>query len=107
VWAYRMWWQRRPTRVDRRRPLGDPPARGTWRSLPPVLLIVGIPAVIALGWAIPLLGWSLLGFLVIGSSWVWQRAGARHACLPVDQGKRGRGEVTENCCACGGVRRRS
>lgn len=33
-WAYRMWWQRRPTRADRRAPLGAPPARGTWRRVP-------------------------------------------------------------------------
>jgi uncharacterized iron-regulated membrane protein len=65
VWAYRMWWQRRPTRADRRRPLGDPPARGTWRHLPPALLIAGIPTVAALCWAIPLLGWSLVAFLAV------------------------------------------
>lgn len=28
VWGYRMWWQRRPTRADRRALLGTPPARG-------------------------------------------------------------------------------
>jgi uncharacterized iron-regulated membrane protein len=65
VWGYRMWWQRRPTRADRRRPVGDPPARGTWRNLPRVPLVIGALVVVALGWAIPLLGWSLLGFLVI------------------------------------------
>jgi uncharacterized iron-regulated membrane protein len=65
LWGYRMWWQRRPTRADRRRPLGDPPARGTWRHLPPGLLITGILAVAALCWALPLLGWSLAIFLII------------------------------------------
>jgi uncharacterized iron-regulated membrane protein len=65
VWGYRMWWQRRPTRVDRRRPMGDPPVRGTWRNLPRVRLVIGAVVVAALGWAIPLLGVSLLAFLVI------------------------------------------
>lgn len=65
VWSYRMWWQRRPTRVDRHRPVGDPPARGSWRHLPRVPLVIGALAVAALGWAIPLLGWSLLAFLVV------------------------------------------
>jgi uncharacterized iron-regulated membrane protein len=79
VWGYRMWWQRRPTRADRRRPMGDPPARGTWRNLPRVPLIVGAVAVLALGWAIPLLGWSLLGFLVIDA--LSGLTGRRHARL--------------------------
>lgn len=68
AWAYRMWWQRRPTRADRRGPVGAPPARGTWRHLPRGLLIGGIPAVVALCWALPLLGWSLLTFLVIDAA---------------------------------------
>jgi uncharacterized iron-regulated membrane protein len=64
-WGYRMWWQRRPTRADRRRPMGDPPGRGTWRNLPRVPLVIGAVVVAALGWAIPLLGVSLLAFLAI------------------------------------------
>jgi ABC-type antimicrobial peptide transport system ATPase subunit len=36
-------------------------ALGTWRELPPALLVVGGGVMIALGWANPLLGWSLLG----------------------------------------------
>lgn len=65
VWGYRMWWQRRPTRVDRSRSVGDPPARGAWRTLPRAPLVVGVLVVAAIGWAIPLLGLSLLAFLVI------------------------------------------
>ncbi len=65
AWAYRMWWQRRPARADRRRPLGDPPARGTWRHVQPAVLVVGVPVVVVLGWAIPLLGRSLIAFLVL------------------------------------------
>lgn len=62
--GYRMWWQRRPTRADRRAPFGQAPTRGAWRRLPLPVLIAGVPAVIALGWALPLLGVTLLGFLL-------------------------------------------
>ncbi|QXJ20954.1 PepSY domain-containing protein [Actinomadura graeca] len=62
-WGYRMWWQRRPTREDRRALVGRPPARGTWRRLPRALLVLGVPAVLLVGWAVPLLGITLLAFL--------------------------------------------
>ncbi|MBK3590006.1 PepSY domain-containing protein, partial [Streptomyces sp. MBT57] len=65
VWGYRMWWQRRPTRDDRRALAGRAPERGAWRRLPLPVLVLGIPAVIALGWALPLLGVTLAGFLVV------------------------------------------
>ncbi|WP_448316385.1 PepSY-associated TM helix domain-containing protein [Streptomyces sp. CO7] len=64
-WGYRMWWQRRPTRVDGRAAFGKPPARGAWRSLPLPVLLVGVPAVVAVGWALPLLGVTLAAFLVV------------------------------------------
>ncbi|QES47724.1 peptidase [Streptomyces venezuelae] len=64
-WGYRMWWQRRPTREDRSAALGKAPARGTWRLLPLPVLVLGIPAVAALGWALPLLGITLAVFLVV------------------------------------------
>lgn len=65
VWGYRMWWRRRPTRDQRRIRLGAPPARGTWRHLPMPALVMAVPAAAAIGWAVPLLGWPLLGFIVI------------------------------------------
>lgn len=65
IWGYRMWWQRRPTREDREAVLGKAPARGVWRRLPLPVLILGVPAVAALGWALPVLGVTLLGFLVV------------------------------------------
>ncbi|WP_406276866.1 PepSY domain-containing protein [Streptomyces sp. NBC_00191] len=65
IWGYRMWWQRRPTRDDRRAVLGKAPARGVWRRLPLPVLILGIPAVVTLGWALPVLGVTLAGFLVL------------------------------------------
>ncbi|MFE9694818.1 PepSY-associated TM helix domain-containing protein [Micromonospora sp. NPDC005806] len=65
LWGYRMWWQRRPTLEDHTAPFGRAPARGTWRQLPLPVLILGVPAVVALGWALPVLGITLLGFLVV------------------------------------------
>jgi uncharacterized iron-regulated membrane protein len=65
VWGYRMWWQRRPTRTGRRALAGTPPVRGTWLGLPSWVIVVGVPVVFALGWAMPLLGVPLLAFLII------------------------------------------
>ncbi|MEO6090029.1 MAG: PepSY domain-containing protein [Umezawaea sp.] len=65
VLGYRMWWQRRPTRADRRAPLGTAPKRGTWRQLPLWFVIPAPLVLIAIGWAIPLLGLSLVAFLVL------------------------------------------
>ncbi|WP_328346402.1 PepSY-associated TM helix domain-containing protein [Micromonospora sp. NBC_00421] len=65
VWGYRMWWQRRPTRADRRALTGTPPARGGVRGLPRGVLIVGTPLVVAVGWALPLIGLTLLVFLLV------------------------------------------
>ncbi|MDG9675813.1 PepSY domain-containing protein [Micromonospora sp. DH14] len=65
VWGYRMWWQRRPTRADRRAIAGTPPARGGVRGLPLWALLIGVPVIAAIGWALPLFGLTLLAFLVI------------------------------------------
>ncbi|WP_213457283.1 PepSY-associated TM helix domain-containing protein [Rhizomonospora bruguierae] len=65
VWGYRMWWQRRPTRAARRAPVGAPPVRGAWQRLPTRAVVVGIPLAIGVGWALPLLGVSLLAFLAV------------------------------------------
>ncbi|MFJ6746661.1 PepSY-associated TM helix domain-containing protein [Streptomyces sp. NPDC091266] len=64
VWGYRMWWQRRPTR-DRALSFGRPVRRGAWRQVPlpvliPLALVVGV-----VGWAVPLLGMSLVAFLAL------------------------------------------
>ncbi|WP_311445684.1 PepSY-associated TM helix domain-containing protein [Frankia nepalensis] len=83
VWGYRMWWQRRPTRADRTRPVGTPPARGAWRHLPPWALAVGVVVAAAVGWALPLLGLSLAAFLVIDlAAGPLTRARARLRGLP-------------------------
>ncbi|GIF62292.1 membrane protein [Asanoa ishikariensis] len=65
VWGYRMWWQRRPTRDDRSRPLGAPPARGAWRQAHPVAVVVILALAVAVGWALPMLGISLAAFVVL------------------------------------------
>ncbi|MCM4076110.1 PepSY-associated TM helix domain-containing protein [Paractinoplanes hotanensis] len=65
VWGYRMWWQRRPTRTGRRALVGAPPVeRGAWQKLPPWAIAVGVPAVIALGWVVPMFGIPLAAFLL-------------------------------------------
>ncbi|SDF38533.1 Uncharacterized iron-regulated membrane protein [Lentzea fradiae] len=62
--GYRMWWQRRPTREDRRAPFGSAPKRGAWQQLPLWFVIPAPLVLIAIGWALPLLGISLVAFLV-------------------------------------------
>jgi uncharacterized iron-regulated membrane protein len=63
VRGYRMWWQRRPTRASDRL-VGRPPARGVLRRTHPGLVTVVVAAAIAVGWFLPLLGVSLVAFLV-------------------------------------------
>lgn len=65
VLGYRMRWQRRPTRADRRALLGTAPKRGTWQHLLLWFVIPAPPVLIAIGWAIPLLDLSLPAFLVL------------------------------------------
>ncbi|MEU4423823.1 PepSY domain-containing protein [Actinoplanes sp. NPDC024001] len=65
LWGYRMWWQRRPTRTDRRALTGAAPARGAWLGLPAWVIVVGVPVVFAVGWAMPLLGVPLVIFLLV------------------------------------------
>jgi len=61
VWGYRMWWQRRPTRAV----VGRAPAAGAWQGLPAWMIAVGVPVVFAIGWALPLVGVPLAGFLIV------------------------------------------
>ncbi|SFS79651.1 PepSY-associated TM helix domain-containing protein [Saccharopolyspora flava] len=58
--AYRMWWLRRPTRG-----VVAPPPRGAWRALPRPAVPAGVLALCGLGYALPVLGVSLLAFLVV------------------------------------------
>jgi uncharacterized iron-regulated membrane protein len=66
VWGYRMWWQRRPTRADRRALVGAPPvSRGAWQNLPTWGIVVGVPVVFAVAWVLPLFGVPLIAFLAV------------------------------------------
>ncbi|MFE3443450.1 PepSY-associated TM helix domain-containing protein [Nocardia sp. NPDC059180] len=65
VRGYLLWWRRRPTRDGGHIAFGRPPQRG-WLRRSPLLLIVPLVAVtVLIGWFAPLIGVSLLGFLLI------------------------------------------
>ncbi|WP_460363804.1 PepSY domain-containing protein, partial [Actinocorallia lasiicapitis] len=72
-YGYRSWWQRRPTRADRRAPFGKPPARGAWRRLPALPRTCAAVGALLLGWALPALGVSLLVFLLFDSLFLFLR----------------------------------
>ncbi|MEV0297759.1 PepSY domain-containing protein [Nocardia sp. NPDC050710] len=65
VLGYRMWWQRRPTRGASRFALGRAPRRGALRTASPLLTVPLVAAALAVGWFVPLVGLSLLAFLVV------------------------------------------
>ncbi|MEJ2862330.1 PepSY-associated TM helix domain-containing protein [Actinomycetospora flava] len=71
VWGYVLWWRRGPGR----RP-GHVPAEGVLRSLPRPLLAGVVVVTIAVGVALPLLGASLLVFLLLESLLDRRRTGA-------------------------------
>ncbi|MFZ2526901.1 MAG: PepSY domain-containing protein [Rhodococcus sp. (in: high G+C Gram-positive bacteria)] len=66
VRGYLLWWQRRPTRGERR--MGRPPVRGAWRRIHPAAAVAVVAAAVAVGWVVPLLGLSLLGFLLVDAA---------------------------------------
>ncbi|MFD7553385.1 PepSY-associated TM helix domain-containing protein [Streptomyces sp. NPDC059835] len=63
-WGYRMWWLRRPTK-DRGLSVGRAQPRGAWRKLPVTVLLPLVAVTAVVGWFVPLLGISLVAFLVI------------------------------------------
>jgi uncharacterized iron-regulated membrane protein len=66
VWGYRMWWQRRPTRADRKALVGTPLGeRGAWQRLPAWAVVAGVPIVLFCAWVVPLFGVPLAAFLVV------------------------------------------
>ncbi|GAB2658227.1 PepSY-associated TM helix domain-containing protein [Saccharopolyspora gloriosae] len=62
-WGYRMWWLRRPTRGEAR--TGRPPERGAWRRVPGRIMAPIIVGAAFVAYFLPLLGASLLLFLVV------------------------------------------
>ncbi|MGE2712812.1 PepSY-associated TM helix domain-containing protein [Mycolicibacterium litorale] len=68
VRGYLMWWRRRPTGA------GRPPARGALRGMPPMAVAGLAVAAVAVGWFMPVLGLSLLAFILVdGAIGVAQR----------------------------------
>ena len=59
-WGYRMWWLRRPTRG-----FGQLPERGAWRRIPGRVLAPIIVGGAFIAYFVPLLGASLLLFLIV------------------------------------------
>ncbi len=65
--GYQMWWQRRPRRSGALA-VGLPPARGALRrTSSPAAVAVAVVAVVV-GWYVPLLGLSLLGFVAVDAA---------------------------------------
>ncbi|MET9426940.1 PepSY domain-containing protein [Streptomyces sp. NPDC003036] len=67
LWGYRMWWLRRPTK-ERTLSFGRPVPRGAWRKVPAVLLLPLAAGTALVGWFVPMLGISLLAFLVLDAA---------------------------------------
>jgi uncharacterized iron-regulated membrane protein len=65
--GYRMWWRRRPTRGRGWRPV----PRGQLRRAAWPAVIVAVLLAVVLGWFAPLLGVSLLAFLLIDAALGW------------------------------------
>ena len=68
IWGYRMWWLRRPTRGP-----GMAGPAGNQRPNTGAVLVVGLVAV-ALGVFLPVLGVSLLAFLLADAMWMHYRS---------------------------------
>ncbi|WP_374111110.1 PepSY-associated TM helix domain-containing protein [Nocardia sp. JCM 34519.1] len=65
VLGYRMWWQRRPMRTGARIALGRAPRRGAIRQSAWWLMLPLVAAALVVGWFVPLVGLSLLGFVAV------------------------------------------
>ncbi|MET8521314.1 PepSY domain-containing protein [Nocardioides sp. NPDC004968] len=65
--GYRMWWLRRPRGASRLR-FGRPVPRGAWRRLPVPVLVGGIAVTALVGWFVPMLGISLVAFLLVDAA---------------------------------------
>ncbi|MFJ2840027.1 MULTISPECIES: PepSY-associated TM helix domain-containing protein [Nocardia] len=65
VLGYLMWWQRRPTKATGKFAAGVPPRRGVLRRTSLWLTVPLVAAAVLVGWFIPLIGLSLLGFLIV------------------------------------------
>ncbi|GAB2476345.1 PepSY-associated TM helix domain-containing protein [Promicromonospora xylanilytica] len=64
VLGYLMWWKRRPTNEPRALG-GAPPRRGVLRGAPWWGIAAVLAAAVAVGWWLPMVGWTLAGFVVL------------------------------------------
>lgn len=69
VLGYRMWWRRRPAGT-----FGAPVARGAWRQVPLRVLLPLAAVTLVVAFFLPLLGISLLAFLVLDAALGRRRA---------------------------------
>lgn len=67
VWGYVMWWKRRPTRGSAWA-LGRPAPRGAFLRGHWAGILAAITVMVALGLLLPLLGWSLLAFIILDTA---------------------------------------
>lgn len=65
VRGYLMWWRRRPTKSDKSFAVGKAPRRGVLRGTPLWLLAPFAAVAVVVCWFAPLIGISVLGFLVV------------------------------------------
>lgn len=65
--GYRMWWLRRPRGAGGLR-FGRPVPRGTWRRLPWPALVALVAITGVVGWFVPMLGITLVAFLVVDAA---------------------------------------
>ena len=68
IWGYVMWWKRRPTRSSSNWAVGRPAPRGAFLRGHWAGVLITITAMVLLGLALPLLGWSLLGFILLDTA---------------------------------------
>jgi uncharacterized iron-regulated membrane protein len=64
VLGYLMWWKRRPTREPRGL-AGPPPVRGALRGAPLWGLAAVVVCAVAVGWFLPLVGYTLAAFVLV------------------------------------------
>ena len=65
--GYRMWWLRRPRGAGGLR-FGRPVPRGAWRRLPWPALVALVAVTGVVGWFVPMLGISLVAFLMVDAA---------------------------------------
>ncbi len=67
LWGYVMWWKRRPTRGGSWA-FGRPAPRGAFLRAHWAGVLAAITVMVAVGLFLPLLGWSLLAFLILDTA---------------------------------------